>query len=156
MKIASLILMLRGTKVLLGEKYAKAEIGAKTLNAPGGKCEENESSLDCAIREAFEEVGVKLFPEHLKKVAVITFHAGGIPDFEVHTYHTSVFEGEPTSTSEMVPQWFETTNLPLERMLESDRTWFPKVLAGERFRANVYYRERAKGFEHIEFLPADF
>ena len=156
MKIASLVLIRQGTKVLLGEKHAKAEIGGKTLNAPGGKCDGDESPIQSAIRETFEEVGIKLFPECLEKIAVITFYAAGVPDFEVHTYLTSKFEGEPVATKEMVPAWFEVTNLPLERMLESDRSWFPKALPGEKFRASVYYRERAKGFEKIEFLPADF
>ena len=156
MKIASLTLVVKNGKVLLGEKHAKAEIGGKTLNAPGGKCDGEESPLQSAVRETQEEVGITLRPENLEKIAVINFYFSGVPAFEVHVFLTSEFEGEPVVTKEMIPAWFDVSNLPLERMLESDRSWFAKALAGEKFRASVYYLERAKGFEKIEFLPADF
>jgi len=53
----------------------------------------------------------------------------------------------------MVPDWYDIEKLPVDRMLESDRAWFPKLVHGETFRANVYYRERAKGFLGIKFFP---
>lgn len=53
----------------------------------------------------------------------------------------------------MVPAWYDIDALPVDRMLESDRAWFPSAIRGDKFRANVYYRERAKGFIKIVFLP---
>ena len=154
MKIATVAIVLRKneTEVLLGYKKT-GEIGARTINAPGGKCEPGESTIDCVIRETEEETAIRLDSADLQFIAVITFCAAGTPDFEVHFFRTSAFSGIPKETDSFVPRWYEVGKIPFEQMLESDREWFPKVIIGEKFRAKVYYRERAKGFEKIEFFP---
>jgi 8-oxo-dGTP diphosphatase len=152
MKKATLAIIRQENNVLLGLKK-KGEIGSQTFNGPGGKCEEGESPIDCIIRETREEVGIELHREHLKLIAVITFYAADVADFEVSVFITNIFSSTPVETVDMVPKWFDITALPLDQMLESDREWFSKVVAGEEFRANVFYKERAKNFERIEFLP---
>lgn len=153
MKVASLAIITQGNRILLGRKQGKPEIGEGTLNGSGGKQEPNETILECLIRETQEELDITLDSAKTEKVAIITFHAGGIPDFEVHVYRTSDFAGEPRETESMIPEWHALNAIPYERMLESDREWFPKIIAGERFCANVRYQERAKGFSGIEYLP---
>lgn len=153
MKIATLGIITRGNQVLLGRKRGGSEIGEGTLNGPGGKQELGETILECLVREVEEEVGIVLEPTKVEKVAVITFHAGGVQDFEVHIFRTSDFSGEPRETEHMAPAWYDIKNLPVEDMLDSDRAWFPTVIRGRKFRANVYYQERAKGFLRIDFLP---
>ena len=154
MKIATLAIIIRGGKVLLGKKQGGPEIGEGTINAPGGKVELGESLIDCVVRETEEETCLVLHPEHLEKVAVITFHAANEPIFEVHCYRTGVFDGEPWETPSMVPGWYDINNLPFDRMLESDRHWLPNLIRGEKFRTNVYYREKVKGYLGMDdFLP---
>jgi 8-oxo-dGTP pyrophosphatase MutT (NUDIX family) len=153
MKIATLAIIIREGKVLLGRKQGAPEIGEGTLNGPGGKQEEGETLEQCLIRETEEELGIALDASKSEKVAVITFFAGGNADFEVHVYRTEDFTGKPRETSSMVPEWHDTSRIPYDRMLESDRRWLSRVIYGEKFCANVYYRERAKGFISIEFLP---
>lgn len=152
MKLATLGLMIRDGHVLLGEKKDGAEIGAGTLNGPGGKCEdEDQGSLErCLIREIEEEFGVT--PTEFSKVAVIRFFAAGVLDFEVHAYLVTAWQGEPQETDAMIPGWYPLDQLPYDRMLESDRHWFAQACSGERFNANVYYRERAKDFIDVSFL----
>ncbi|HYF13335.1 MAG TPA: 8-oxo-dGTP diphosphatase [Candidatus Paceibacterota bacterium] len=153
MKRASLVLLTRDNKVLLGYKK-KAEIGTGTLNGPGGKVEEDETIVACAIRETQEEIGVTIRPKDLILVAIVKFFAAGHLDFEVFVYLTKKFSGEPRETRSMkLPEWYDIQNLPFDKMLESDRHWIPIVLAGKKFRANVYYKGRARDFEKIEFLP---
>ena len=152
MKVATLAIIRQQDKVLLGLKK-KGEIGTQTYNGPGGKVEPNETPLQCVIRETDEELGITLDAESLEHIAIITFFAAGVPDFEVHVYLTSHFSGTPIETVDMIPEWFSVDNLPLDRMLESDHEWFSKAVAGEEFRANVYYKQRAADFERIEFLP---
>ncbi|MDO8600011.1 MAG: NUDIX domain-containing protein [bacterium] len=152
MKIATLAIVLRNSSVLLGYKKT-GEIGAHTLNGPGGKCKKGESPVQCVVRETKEEIGITLFPQHLEETALITFFAGGIPDFKVHIFRTSVFAGSPVETADMIPGWHDINDLPTHRMLESDKEWLPKVIRGEKFRANVFYKNRAANFERIEFFP---
>ncbi len=153
MRIATLAVIVRDGKILLGLKRGKPLIGAGTLNGPGGHLEPGETILECVIRETEEEVSIRLEPEKVEKVAVITFYSGGVPDFEVHTYRTNEFTGEPHETESMIPEWHDIDSLPVDRMLESDREWFPQLARGEKFNANVYYRSRARDFDRIEFLP---
>lgn len=155
MKIATLAIITRGNQILLGRKQGSPEIGEGTLNGPGGKFESEKDSsiLDCLVRETEEELTIELDRTKAGKVAIITFYAAGEPSFEVHTYRTSDFRGEPSETKSMVPEWHALDNIPYERMLESDRHWFPQLIQGETFNANVYYREKAKGFVSIEFFP---
>lgn len=144
-------IIVKNGQVLLGYKK-KGEIGAGTLNSPGGKCEEGESPIQCVIRETREELGINLSRENLEEVAIITFFAANVPDFKVHVFLSKVFEGEPEETEDMIPEWHDIRNLPLGKMLESDRHWFSKALSGEKFKANVFYKKRATGFERIEFF----
>lgn len=158
MKIATLALVTQvreeGHQILLGRKQGKPEIGEGTLNGPGGKLDlhKDRSILDCLVRETEEELGILLDPNKVKKIAIITFYAGGVPDFEVHVYRTSHFTGEPRETESMVPEWHDIDKIPFDRMLEADSHFLPQLIRGERFRADVYYRERAKGFISIEFF----
>ncbi|KND49718.1 MAG: 8-oxo-dGTP diphosphatase / 2-hydroxy-dATP diphosphatase [Parcubacteria bacterium C7867-008] len=152
MKVATLAIIVKDGKVLLGEKK-KGEIGTGTLNGPGGKLDPGESVLECLIRETDEELGIELFPEYLKKVAIITFFAAGEPDFQVHVYRTDTFEGELVETADMIPNWYDIEDIPYDRMLGSDHMWFARAISGEPFNANVYYRERTKDFINIDFLP---
>lgn len=156
MKVATLGLIISDGNVLLGEKK-KGKFAAGTLNGPGGKVEGEETLEACLIRETKEEWGIELLQSDLEKVARITFHFGEKPDFEVHVFRAKNFSGDLHETEEaLCPEWFPIDALPLERMLESDREWFSKAAQGERFLANAFYTEQAKGFERIEFFPPDF
>jgi 8-oxo-dGTP diphosphatase len=156
MQIATLGIILDGGGVLLAEKK-KGEIGTGVLSGPGGKLDPGESLIECLIRETREEWNVRLFPEDLEKVAYIVFFAAGEPDFGVHIYLARRFEGTLKETAEAkMPESFPLDALPLEQMFEGDRAWFSRALSGTPFCANVYYKERAKEFDRIEFLPPDF
>lgn len=152
MKIATLGLIIDGDKLLLGEKK-KGEIGTGILSGPGGKMDPGETPEECLIRETREELHVELDPASLEEVALIDFYADGEVDFRVHVYCAKILSGELRETDDMIPSWYPLGDLPFEKMFESDRHWMPKALAGEKFRANVYYRDRAKDFDRIEFLP---
>ncbi|OYV27037.1 MAG: hypothetical protein B7W98_02645, partial [Parcubacteria group bacterium 20-58-5] len=149
---ATLGIVFRDGNVLLGEKK-RGEIGTGVLSGPGGKLEPGETIPECLIRETREELGIELDPSSLELIAVIDFYAAGEIDFSVYVYRTETFFGEPKETTEMIPEWYPLEELPFDRMFESDVNWFVRAACGEQFRANVYYRERASGFERIEFLP---
>lgn len=152
MKIATLGIVLRNGMVLLGEKK-KGEIGTGILSGPGGKLDPGETLLECIIRETREELEIELDPATLEKVAIIDMYAAGKVDFRVHVYRTESFFGDIKETADMIPAWYPLHTLPFERMFDSDFHWFLKAARGEKFFAEVYYRERAKDFLNILFLP---
>ncbi|MCR4275793.1 MAG: NUDIX domain-containing protein [Candidatus Parcubacteria bacterium] len=154
MKIATLGIVLQNGTVLLGEKK-KGEIGTGVLSGPGGKLDPGETLPECLVRETREELKIELDPASLELVAIIDFYAAGEIDFCVYVYRTETFFGELEETADMIPAWYPLDNLPYDRMFDSDRHWFARAACGEKFRANVYYRERAKDFDRIEFLPFD-
>ena len=151
MKIATLGVILQDQKVLLGEKK-KGEIGTGVLSGPGGKLDPGETLEQCLIRETREELKIELDPASLELTALIDFYAAGEIDFRVYVYRAKVSSGELKETADMVPAWYPLYKLPYERMYEADRYWLPRVLDGEKFRANVYYRDRARDFDRIEFF----
>lgn len=153
MKIATLGIVLRDGNgdILLGEKK-KGEIGTGVLSGPGGKLDPGETLEECLIRETREELEIELNPASLRLIAHIDFYAGDEIDFRVYVYHARILSGEIHETADMIPAWYPRNNLPYEQMFDGDRRWFPMALTGDFFRANVFYRDRAKGFIGIEFF----
>lgn len=152
MKIATLGIITKDGKILLGEKK-KGEIGTGVLSGPGGKLDPGETLEECLIRETREELEVALDPASLELVSVIDFYAAGEIDFRVYIYRAEIVSGELHETADMVPDWYPINDATFERTYESDRHWLPKAARGEKFRANVYYKDRARDFDCIEFLP---
>jgi hypothetical protein len=85
-------------------------------------------------------------------VAIVNFVVAGELKFECHVFEVDEFSGEPIETEEMRPGWYDLSNLPYERMHGGDKVWLKRVLEGEKFRANVYYRGLGEGLEKVEFL----
>lgn len=154
MHIASLVFVLKDNLVLLGRKLKiDSDVGFGKYNGAGGKKTPIESLTTCAIRETFEEFAITVSEKDLREVAVITFFTADIPDFEVHVFLAHTFTGKPHATAEMAPAWFSAADMPYDQMMEADRFWLPKILAGQTFRMNVYYRVRGKELMYIERVP---
>jgi 8-oxo-dGTP diphosphatase len=152
MKIATLGVIFEDNQILLGEKK-KGEIGTGVLSGPGGKLDPGETLSECLVRETREELEIELDSASLELVAVIDFYAAGELDFRVYTYFGKILSGKIHETADMIPAWYPSNALPFDRMYEADRHWLAKALQGEKFNANVYYRSRARDFDHIDFLP---
>ncbi|MCY4095710.1 MAG: 8-oxo-dGTP diphosphatase [Gammaproteobacteria bacterium] len=128
-RFATLIYLIRDDKILLIEKLRGH--GAGKVNAPGGHIEVGESPEECAIREAFEEVGITVLNADLR--ATLKFHDTE-NGFNMLGYAlvSTTFTGQPRSTSEAVPFWSKIDEIPFDRMWEDDQHWVPRILAGER------------------------
>ena len=110
--------------VLLIEK--KTGHGAGKVNAPGGKLEGGESPLDCARREAHEEVGIHV--DQARLVAELKFVDTHWPQWYGYAFVASEYRGEPRETVEARPFWCDLGALPFDRMWDDDRVWLPLVL----------------------------
>lgn len=140
--IRTLVYVFKEDKILLAMK--KRGFGAGKLNGVGGKLEIGETVLQAAVRETREEVNLTLKEEDLKQVAVINFHfideTGGLKEEQnVHVFFTHKFDGEPTETEEMKPEWFTVSEAPFEKMWEDDIHWLPLALKGRTLEAQFQF-----------------
>ena len=147
----------RSGDILLAEKKGVEEIGEGMLTGPGGKIVPPETPEECLHRETLEEWKLELEMHSIRQVALIDFYAAGAVDFRVHILTAHVASGTPCETEIFkMPKWYPPSGIPFDRTYEGDRFWLPKVLAGEKFRANVYYLDRAKNLDPNrppEFFP---
>lgn len=128
--------------ILLGMK--KDGFGKGKWNGLGGKIEENETPAHAAIREAYEESGVKIPESAIEKFAELTFlSVSGIDekklDMFVHVFVAREWEGIPEETEEMLPKWFSAEKLPFESMWVDDIHWLPLIIDGKKFRAEFTF-----------------
>jgi len=122
--VGTLMFVVQGSRVLLIEK--KTGHGAGRVNGPGGKLERNESPVDCAKRETFEEVGIHV--AHPRHVAQLKFVDTQWLQWLGYAFVAHEFTGRPTESAEAKPFWCDLDALPLGRMWEDDRYWLPRVL----------------------------
>ena len=138
MKIATLCLLIRNGKLLLGKKQKK--IGKGKWNGCGGGIEPGETIKAGAVREILEETGLTVAEEDLEAAALISFYAGGEPTWKVHVFLVHEWTGEPKDTDEMRDfKEFSTDALPFDDMLPGDREWMPLVLSGRKIQAGAWY-----------------
>lgn len=119
-----------GTEVLLGHK--KTGFGTGKIVGLGGHVEPGESRAEAACREVQEEAGVTVFERDLRHAGVVEFVFPARPDWNMHTtlFTTRRWQGEPSESQEIAPQWFDTLSLPVERMWQDADHWLPPVLEG--------------------------
>jgi len=139
---ATLCFLITEKEILLGMK--KRSLGVGKWNGIGGKQEEGEKLEDTAIRETWEEIGVK--PLSVSKKAILKFYHPHKSDWnqEVHVFFCEVWKGEPQESEEMAPKWFKKHKLPYEQMWEDDLHWFPKLLSGKTVEADFLYGKDGK------------
>lgn len=122
----------QGNQILLAMK--KRGFGVGMWNGPGGKIETGESVEQAMVRECQEEIGVT--PKNWHAVAELDFIQDADTDDPWHMYVLAYvadeWEGEPIESEEMMPKWFDITNIPYGDMWEDDEFWLPQVLAGNK------------------------
>lgn len=122
----------------------KRGFGAGKLNGAGGKVEKGESITDALIRETKEEINVSL--KEFEKVAVINFYFKNNPidkDFNqrAHVFIAYKWEGEPSESEEMAPQWMDIKELPLEKMWSDDKYWLTAIISGKKLIASFLFND---------------
>lgn len=98
-------------------------------DVPGGKIEENETSIEAAIREFKEETGMNVY--NLKYIGnLIAEYPNKIFDFDI--YITNEFDGVPKKTHENESYWIDVNKLKNEDKI------FPTIqLLNDIFRKDI-------------------
>ncbi|MCT2589521.1 NUDIX domain-containing protein [Streptomyces sp. N2-109] len=89
-----MIILERGGRILLAER-ANTGYSDGWLNLPSGKVEVGECVTEAAVREAREEVGVRIAPDELRAVHVMHFRNPEGQERVGWFFATAQWEGEP-------------------------------------------------------------
>lgn len=134
----TVLFLRRGNELLLAMK--KRGFGEGKYNGVGGKLEAGETLEQATIRECQEEIGVT--PRTFTAVAELDF----IQDVDENPWHMYVYaylcdewQGEPTESEEMAPQWYTIDTIPYQQMWDDDIHWLPRVLKGEKLTGTFYF-----------------
>ena len=126
---ANLLFIVRAEKILLIRK--KRGFGAGKINGPGGKVDPGETPLQAALRETFEELGIKPLGAQQRGELHFQFRDGLSLHCAVFLAHD--FEGEPRETDEAVPLWTPLDAIPYAEMWADDRHCLPLLIQGAHF-----------------------
>lgn len=155
----TLLLLRSGDELLLAMK--KRGFGAGKWNGVGGKIEPGESLEDALVRECVEEIGVT--PTNWHAVGELDFIQDADTDdpwhMFVHAYIADVWEGEPSESEEMRPQWFHVEDIPYGDMWGDDEFWLPYVLDDKKvvgtFTFDIDDKLLTHEVEVVEVLPSE-
>ncbi|XP_010791582.1 oxidized purine nucleoside triphosphate hydrolase [Notothenia coriiceps] len=129
-KLLTLVLVVQPGRVLLGMK--KRGFGAGKWNGFGGKVQPGETIEEAARRELQEESGLTV--DALEKVGNLKFEFVGETELmHVHVFRADSYNGEPTESEEMRPQWFDRDQIPFSEMWADDVLWFPLMFQKKKF-----------------------
>ncbi|QDY67907.1 NUDIX domain-containing protein [Glutamicibacter halophytocola] len=142
-------------QILLGRKLRG--FGQGKIVLPGGKNEPGESSRQAAVREFFEETGLRVSGPDLQLAARIEFRFSSLPaaDMDCMTFIARSAEGQAASSDELEPLWFRIDQLPVDQMWQDSKTWLPQLAAGQRFTARIVLASDNISVQTIDFDPWD-
>jgi len=124
--------------ILLGMK--KNKFGRGKYNGFGGGLEKGETLEECVIRETLEEANIILVdPEKMGKI-LFEFQTGE-QDHLVHFFMSHRYSGDLQESKEMIPKWFNDTEIPYDQMWADDKYWLPMLLVGKKFEGNFIFDE---------------
>jgi len=126
---ANLLFVVREGRILLIRK--KRGFGAGKINGPGGKVDPGETPLQSALRETYEELGIKPLGVEEHGALYFQFRDGYSLYCTVFLAHD--FEGEPHETDEAVPLWTPLDTIPYDEMWADDQHWLPLLIRGAHF-----------------------
>jgi len=92
---------------IVATKY-KTEINKDYYDIPGGKIEENETSIDASIREFKEETGIDIIKQTYIGKVVIEYPT---KIFEFDVFKVDEYNGEPLEFEENSSMWIDIKEL---------------------------------------------
>ncbi len=140
--LATLCYAVRDGRVLLLHRTKEPNLGLWI--APGGKIEHDESPQECALRELWEETGLRAQSVQLRgiitEVSPRDDYQWLIFIFVTHQADGTVAEDGPADSPEGTLAWVPFTDVRTLPIPEADAIFFPQVIGdGPIFRAKFVY-----------------
>ncbi len=144
----TLIYLRKDNKILLGKKLRGFGMGK--ITGVGGKFEPGESAKECAIRETFEESGVKVTKiEEVGRVVYDEIIWNNKRERNLmHVFVATEWEGEPQDSDEMDLEWYALQDIPYNKMWSDTEKYLPTLLSGKHFEAYFHYNDK---YEYTDF-----
>ena len=125
MKLATLCYLRRDGKTLMIHRVKKAhDMHAGKWNGLGGKLDPGESPEECAVREVYEESGLRACNPQLKGFLTFPLFAKD-EDWYVFVYVVKDFEGELIDSPEGDLRWVDDADLTSLNLWEGDPIFLP-------------------------------
>jgi 8-oxo-dGTP diphosphatase len=141
MKLATLCYVRRDGQTLMIHRVKKAnDMHQGKWNGLGGKLNPGESPEECAVREIFEESGLRVRNPQLK--GFLTFPAfSQDEDWYVFVYVVAEFEGELIDSPEGLLRWVDNAALVTLNLWEGDPIFLPWLDRPGIFSGKFIYKD---------------
>jgi 8-oxo-dGTP diphosphatase len=143
MKLATLCYVMdkKNSKTLMIHRVKKEnDYHEGKWNGLGGKFDAGESPEDCAIREVFEESGLKISNPRMH--GFITFpNFDGMHDWYVFIFTADDFDGELIDSKEGVLEWIPNDKLKSLNLWDGDKIFLEWLFQDKFFSAKFIYED---------------
>ena len=137
----TLLFLKKDNKVLMIKH--KRGWGKGKFNLPGGKVEENETCLDNAIRETYDETGINV--KNTSLLGILYFDGIKEQTIENHVFVAEYDSGELSDEHEEVaPLWMDIDKIPYDNMWDDDRYWYLYLFTNKEFCLHMNFDENGK------------
>ena len=147
MKLATLCYVMDNDKTLMLLRNKKEnDYHEGKWNGLGGKLEQGETPEECAVREVYEESGLKVTDPIMK--GLITFPLfDGIDDWYVFVFTFKKFSGNLIDSPEGHLEWIQNNKLIDLNLWDGDKHFIPWLFENKCFSAKFIY-EKGKYISH--------
>jgi 8-oxo-dGTP diphosphatase len=151
MKIGTLCYLRKNGKTLMLHRIKKEnDMHEGKWNGLGGKVQSGESPEECAVREVFEESGLRVIDPQMR--GFITFpNFANDDDWYVFLFVADQFDGELIDSPEGVLQWVPTDELLDLNLWEGDRIFIPWLEENRFFSAKFVYEKNHLVHHEVTF-----
>ncbi len=141
MKLATLCYVKKDNKTLMVHRIKKAnDMHQGKWNGLGGKFEPGETPEECAIREIYEESGLKVRNPELKGLLTFPGFAND-EDWYAFVFVAQDFEGELIDSPEGVLSWIDNEHLMDLELWQGDRVFLKWLDIPGFFSAKFNYKD---------------